>query len=364
MMCSPCNVGDLDELAGGCKRGDLPGIVSSCKVMVEGRDSAVTLGDVRCGDRVLCFDTVDEDTAFVEVEFLELARPGSAEWVTVHLADGSSLDMTQDHPVFAKGTGPLGSIFSPVWAKHLRAGEHSVANFHREPVAVTDVCPNKDVDDVRHLIRFSIRNGGRYAPLVSSAYTGDPYSGYLAVGSSELHEFVWDSKNTFLQQQEHPEESVLKRSNSAPASLTLPKVHAWFFQAPSKCLSDGSTSIDGSSDEASSTDGSADKGLEAELASLRARGIPSLGSIPHFEGRACRPCNYFHRHRLWDESKSSKAQRPADCLNGESCGYCHCFHKDVEVFKRADRRGGRRSRPSKAARSGSGGVEVPSGSSE
>eukprot|EP00931_Biecheleriopsis_adriatica_P071340 TRINITY_DN45200_c0_g1_i1.p1 TRINITY_DN45200_c0_g1~~TRINITY_DN45200_c0_g1_i1.p1 ORF type:complete len:201 (+),score=33.06 TRINITY_DN45200_c0_g1_i1:52-603(+) len=82
-------------------------------------------------------------------------------------------------------------------------------------------------------------------------------------------------------------------------------------------------------------EGSADSFLGAAgPVKLQSTGVPSVGSVLH--GHGCVPCEYFHRHRLWDPT-ISKSEKPPDCRMEQDCQYCHIYHEGYNAFKKRAR---------------------------
>eukprot|EP00929_Paragymnodinium_shiwhaense_P044686 TRINITY_DN22909_c0_g1_i2.p1 TRINITY_DN22909_c0_g1~~TRINITY_DN22909_c0_g1_i2.p1 ORF type:complete len:1039 (+),score=225.49 TRINITY_DN22909_c0_g1_i2:121-3237(+) len=111
----------------------------SALVMVENESVPRRLRDVKPGERVLCFDNVGDGMKYARVMDLKEKR-GPAQWVVVHLSDGTSMRMTEDHPIQPITKGPRGNEAGTiVSAGKLKPGDHSLMVLKSMPITVSSV---------------------------------------------------------------------------------------------------------------------------------------------------------------------------------------------------------------------------------
>eukprot|EP00931_Biecheleriopsis_adriatica_P047034 TRINITY_DN27089_c0_g1_i6.p1 TRINITY_DN27089_c0_g1~~TRINITY_DN27089_c0_g1_i6.p1 ORF type:complete len:710 (+),score=70.58 TRINITY_DN27089_c0_g1_i6:203-2131(+) len=323
-----------------CATGDC--LPEHYRVQAIGSAELVELCKLQVGSKVLCYDNVLKGTAHIEVTEVEVSDPKgdreADEWITVQLSDGTSLDMTGDHPVFAQRHGNM--VVDAILAKDLLPGEHSLTSTRIVQLGVKNVRKWKDCSERR--VRFCVKNNERYAVFVSSTPGLPQGTGFVAVGSSDVDELMMSKARNFWSPL--TEERPLRRCQSSPACLTEAVALSPLDQ-PSQLRGEGdeasentslmytnTTRSEGPTDADFHLVGKSDQPQSVSLRELReieAAGIPSIGSIPH--GNGCRPCEFYHRHRRWTPS-STKLGRPPDCVHGRLCAFCHHDHVEFDPY--------------------------------
>mmetsp|Transcript_61200 Transcript_61200/g.154505 ORF Transcript_61200/g.154505 Transcript_61200/m.154505 type:complete len:878 (+) Transcript_61200:69-2702(+) len=353
-------------------------------VRVEGRGAPLTADAVELGQRVLCYDHLSGGLKYVEVVEASVHHDNvEPDLVEVILEDGTEMQMTCDHPVFAQDVSLAGSRGGipkserPVRAVDLEPKKHQLLVLKVSPLAVRTVrrppsLPEGEVPPT--VVSISVRQPQRHSLLVAPSI-GDMELQSVAVASASLataaemlpHEVRL--KNTFLELSEEfaeasDSEEVLENAEpTAPLmfrrryrrSRSEPPLH---LDLPCSKSSDrttrssvstlvsscgGSSAASYVSSKASAHSGESGtivvvgKGIEDRRVRgwtcsastrlspvMRAKelGLKSLGSLGH-EGGWCYPCLM----ECWHNS-----DRP--CKFGIACSRCHEPHSRRQ-FKKA-----------------------------
>jgi len=353
-------------------------------VRVEGRGAPLTADAVELGQRVLCYDHLSGGLKYVEVIDASIRHENTEpDIVEVTLEDGSQVQMTSDHPVFAQDAtvaairGGLPKAERPVRAADLDPQKHRLVVLKVVPLAVQSVRrPSPPPEGLPKVVSLSVRQPQRHSLLVAPS-VGDMEKQSVAVASASMaaaaemlpHEVRL--KNTFIELLEEvadasdSEESAgnadaterpplrrrVRRSRSEPAvHLKLPPSNGssgteLTRSSLSTLLSSygGSSAASYISSKASVSVGDGDsivvvgKGIEdrrirgwtcsatmrlSSVMGAKQSGLKSLGSMGHDEGW-CYPCLM----ECWHNS-----DRP--CKFGIACSRCHEPHSRRQ-FKKA-----------------------------
>eukprot|EP00931_Biecheleriopsis_adriatica_P113669 TRINITY_DN8882_c0_g1_i1.p1 TRINITY_DN8882_c0_g1~~TRINITY_DN8882_c0_g1_i1.p1 ORF type:complete len:692 (-),score=80.13 TRINITY_DN8882_c0_g1_i1:8-1990(-) len=209
--------------------GDGDCIPASFLVQVDGKKDLMKLASVHPGDRVLSWDGLTRTTQFVDVLSNELKTTDQAQWVTLVLADGTEMTVTEDHPirVGTSNNSDLLQAESQVRAKDVVAGRHFVTIMKTEKQAVTDCKASIELHKGETFCQkssLSLRSPDRYSVLVRSPYSSK--LDFMALGSvdasvvyaSQHHGAYHWHEDVFSEQQEQMRPRI-PRSNSAPGLL-------------------------------------------------------------------------------------------------------------------------------------------------
>eukprot|EP00931_Biecheleriopsis_adriatica_P008037 TRINITY_DN109279_c0_g1_i1.p1 TRINITY_DN109279_c0_g1~~TRINITY_DN109279_c0_g1_i1.p1 ORF type:complete len:737 (+),score=95.19 TRINITY_DN109279_c0_g1_i1:244-2211(+) len=339
------------------RRGDAPSIRSAPLLMGKG---AITVGPGQClhpqtwvwpessklpkrvaeiesSELVLCYDNVTGSLTFAEVtENQQLA--GDVPWVSVTMSDGSSMTLTENHPVqpvSAPDEGSLvgGNIATVISAKELQAGRDYLPMFKLAPTMVQKVeaIPADTVPSTRRAL--GLKCPGRYSVFIADPNESCPEQApRMAVSSaglqpkdSSVHVVV---RSTFVDVVDL-DPLPLQRSNSAPSDLC----QGWELSP-----SNDSVLIDVAEAVAEREVSTHEATEESLLRQVQSLGLNSIGSLQHAHGN-CRICVYQHAHRMTGS---------APCNRGALCSYCHENHEDVGPQK-LKRKSGAMQRAARAA---------------
>lgn len=318
-------------------------------VFVEGSTLPVKVQEVKANQSVLCYDNLSKCMKYTEVANTQVLN-GPAAWVCVALADGTSLEMTSDHPVQRSAVAGSRSG-DTVCAGDLKPGADAATVLRMVPVPVVSVTPCQEqvAPSEDNRVALTLRQPERHSVFVAGK--GDTVSATMAVGSANAAvaraRQQLQVKHTFFCLEEDEDYFVpFRRSLSAPPELQPCRLEAEDQESlPSPRTA--STS-DWTSERSRSSNGSrhvsiltglqptdsltCDSGLAAlsQLVSVRQGGLKSAGSFNH---PTCKPC--AHQARFL-----SIGGRP--CLKGELCTRCHEEHQRNATMQRrsgAQRRG-------------------------
>eukprot|EP00747_Dinoflagellata_sp_TGD_P154617 gnl/TRDRNA2_/TRDRNA2_177512_c0_seq1.p1 gnl/TRDRNA2_/TRDRNA2_177512_c0~~gnl/TRDRNA2_/TRDRNA2_177512_c0_seq1.p1 ORF type:complete len:853 (-),score=116.01 gnl/TRDRNA2_/TRDRNA2_177512_c0_seq1:596-3154(-) len=324
------------------------------------------VGDLKPGERVLCFDRLGKNMKHATILDVKI-NSGSTAWTEVALADGTCIEVTSNHPmqpVRNEHLGPFanGGPAQPVQAADLRPGEDSLLVLKVVPVPVQSISSRQDIGD---RVSLTIQQPERHSMFIAS--TQDEGTAVSTVAVESANAFAngaWlGEQSTFLEVTDSPSVERLgsweRPPHSSPPSLHYkeeelprPKREPSLPQAK-ECIvensdfpagvdepsydndeslasfkSSGSASVSVgdievvvmrpnepkslSPSEVVCDDGARAVGL-GEILKIWATGHRSAGSSEHAIG-ACRPCVhqnkfYFHNTKM--------------CSNGALCNFCH-----------------------------------------
>lgn len=303
------------------------------------------------GQQVLCYDHLSKGLRHAEV--LNVAKhTDSAQWATITLADGTSIRVTADHPFLTEAPATLRSTCGqlPVPAGELKPHFSKVLVMKLVPIDVQSV----ELDRLEELkeqtrIAIDIQQPARHSVFVSRS--GQVPESAIAVGGSNLdimsQQYYMQSRKTFLDI--CATRPTLRRTNSSPGSLENAR-RAPIAESGSaskststpSTLSSTTNSVDADAtfrigpqlrpvqspaglDAIFVPDGESCVGL-SEYLRVQRSGVPSLGSIPHSQGKCSGAC-WFENQRQHGRLKR--------CAMGPFCERCHHEH----AFLKRGRRG-------------------------
>jgi len=336
-------------------------------VWVEEKAMPMPLLDVQPGDKVMCYDRLSMCMKYAKVTSKKV-QDSEVTWVTLVLADGSSMLMTADHPVH-RDSGKESQKKHAIKAAKLRPGKDSIMVLKMVPIYVEKVLPmaSKEPETPHTRVTLSVQHEERHSIFVGAPgqnpciAVGSAGVDALSCRSSELdsvHEKI-TVKNTFVHTHEPraDEISTLRRSNSAPCLQTgntdddaavvldvVPSTPAQPMElqlAAWQLSSDQGTSDYSNSMSACTVSGDGTTNIVmpeldgqpcgvAKVLQVKQNGLASSGSAMHVQGE-CRAC-VFH----------SKGQhKPGMCTMGSLCNFCHEEHAYKK--KRGNGRGNGRS---------------------
>jgi hypothetical protein len=313
-----------------------------CVAWVEGHLLPQPLRTLCPGQKVLCHDNMSKGMRYVEIQDCKVEN-GSAKWVSVVLEDGTSLQMTANHPVQPLAGECTSDAPSAVRAADLCAGSDYLMVLKTMPVLVEDVfvCESSECDDRVFLTLHQPQRHSVFVAAPSGDGVPSPVVQTMAVGSADVRPQYNDLpvKNTFIDIPSTGSQA-LKRSNSAPPGFRVARVNPpTVSSAPPSSYA---SSISGSSMARSSQDGdvlvappmqpvwqgagaaqlslqprgSAESVALSEVMSLRSVNVRSIGSLDHTQGN-CKACLFANR--------ADHAGGGA-CWKGIFCERCHEPH--------------------------------------
>lgn len=338
-----------------CTKGDC--LPASTLVRVEGKAAAMRVDAINLGQRVLCMDHITGALKYAEVVEVDVSEQAGPDIVEVELEDGTKLQMTADHPVFADSTKHMS-------AKDLQPGVNNldVLKVVSLPVKAVREVP-KEASSTR-LVNLSVHQPQRHSLFVAAS--ADEAVGSVAVASASLTSpeervpLELRLKNTFIHIEEEAMPSRTRRRSSSlpgryvtsgkpPAALEANEpIHKLSAKRPcvmtsrassGSCRSSsvGSMPISSLISEPSKDDEMSivlSKGVEdrrirgwtamdharlSDVFKVRRAGLKSMGSIGHEDGW-CYPClmnNWNNRDR--------------PCIFGVGCSRCHEDHNKRQV---------------------------------
>lgn len=315
---------------------------------VEGQPLPQALNTLSSGQKVLCHDSVTKGLRYAEILDVRTEN-GNAKWVDVVLEDGTSLQMTANHPVLPL-TGNQSSSAGAVRAMDLCPGSDYLMVLKTMPVLVQEILSSSDSESEDRVF-LTLHQPQRHSLFVASAPssgTGQPAVRTMAVGSADVHpRYDIPSKNTFVDIPEHLAVPVLKRSNSAPpdyleaklnptivttssasyissksdSSIAPPSEDAEILFAPPKQpVWRATASLNALSMEPRHSGGAV---ALSEVLSIHSVSVRSLGSIGHAHG-VCKTCLFANR---------AYYAGGVSCTKGIFCERCHEEHDPVERRK-------------------------------
>jgi len=343
---------------------------TQASVWVEGEPLPRQLGQIRPGDRILCYDRLGGHLKHAIVSQVDEVA-GPAVWNKVVLVDGTTMELTADHPVQpvpAKvegyGFGPW-NLESRVQARDLRPGLDSLLVLKVMPILVQSV---ERCELATTRVALSVQQPERHAIFAASnAQMGGGGMQTMAVESTGLlhqAQVTLASRKTFLHAKTETRPTVEAQPHSAPASLgggSQASVHSFYRSISSQSeVPPSGLSLVASSDSVSSSSlastGNAVAQEEVHISSsyaptispdgvatgtqptqndtsvslsgflaVRRAGWRSLGSAGHWSSQ-CRPCAFENR-------RQHSCGNP--CVKGALCEFCHEPHEyDVRQVKR------------------------------
>eukprot|EP00931_Biecheleriopsis_adriatica_P016926 TRINITY_DN12322_c0_g4_i1.p1 TRINITY_DN12322_c0_g4~~TRINITY_DN12322_c0_g4_i1.p1 ORF type:complete len:588 (+),score=83.90 TRINITY_DN12322_c0_g4_i1:89-1852(+) len=330
----------LLPLSKGCMDGDC--LPEGSLVWVEGHVLPRRVETVSSGERVLCFDRLSGSVKHASVLAVEEQASGQALWCKVSLSDGTSLEVTADHPLHpvkpceeqrAQGWGPWGRGRPgfATSASNLKAGEDHLLVLKVEPVSVESLTSHWSS---KPRISLTVQQSERHTIFVA-AQSKDCTLNALAVESANAYSHILGpaEQHTFITCAEEGDlsESASNRSLPIFASLPLPPQAQNAVAMPVSSDSEpGGQSHDASGRTSQSRVSTASdelSGLPAPLVdvfdfeALQAQGLKSIGSSHHSSGN-CRPCVH--------EDRFVRGLKPYPCVNGASCEFCHQEHPNLK----------------------------------
>jgi len=329
-----------------CEAGSGDCLPPDAVVWVENKPMPTPLAEVQPGERVMCYDRLSICMKYATVTRKKV-QDGEVEWVTVVLADGSSMLMTSDHPVH-RDTGK-----HAIKAAKLKPGKDSIMLLKMVPVFVERVIPMapKESFTPHTRVTLSVHHEERH-----SIFVGAPgQNPSIAVGSAGVDAWSYRSseldndstkvtvKNTFIHASQQRSEDVptLRRSNSAPCLQRDDGEHNRAEDTAGWQASGDQGSSDFSNDITISTSEMSKDSVEimipdlhgnpcrlSQLFHVQKEGLSSFGGAMHKQGE-CRACVFY--------SKTPKGI-PGNCAMGSLCAFCHEEH----AYKKKRGRGGAR----------------------
>eukprot|EP00931_Biecheleriopsis_adriatica_P016924 TRINITY_DN12322_c0_g2_i1.p1 TRINITY_DN12322_c0_g2~~TRINITY_DN12322_c0_g2_i1.p1 ORF type:complete len:944 (+),score=112.73 TRINITY_DN12322_c0_g2_i1:132-2963(+) len=332
----------LLPLSQGCMDGDC--LPEGSLVWVEGHALPRRVETVSSGERVLCFDRLSGSVKHASVLAVEEQASGQALWCKISLSDGTSVEVTSDHPLHpvkpcqeqrAQGWGPWGGgrpgFATP--ASNLKAGEDHLLVLKVEPVSVESLTSHWSS---KPRISLTVQQSERHTIFVA-AQSKDGALNALAVESANAYSHILGpgEQHTFIHYAEecHHDlsESASNRSLPIPASLPSPPQDWNAVAVPGPADSEpGSQSRDSSGLTSQARESTASDDLSGPSAplldvfdfeALQAQELKSIGSRHHSSGN-CRPCVH--------EDRFVTGQKPYPCVNGASCEFCHQEHPNLK----------------------------------
>jgi len=237
------------------------------KVQVLGSDGQprhVAVEELRGDEHVLCLDHLTSAGHFVPLQSISV-DPGPSVWSRVTLEDGTSLELTADHPIRGKG-------WPSKVAADLQPGVDSLVVAKTQPQTVKNVV---SINDARGRVSLSIVQAFRFSLFVHYPEALDTA---VAVEFANFENIHLHTRGACLDVQ--TEEFTDQTSVARTAPPDLCQEHA-----------------------ASSTERF------------------SLGTTEHIDGHCPRPCRFQFNHQR-------KPLLYGPCKNGRSCAFCHDLHSD------------------------------------
>jgi len=348
---SPCG-----ENGGDC----LPGTAT---VWVEGSPAPVALSNVKPSHKVLCYDKLTKQVQYATVNGVNLLKANEVPWVAVNLADGTSLEMTADHPVEPH------TQTGHIRAADLRPEKHQLMVVKLAPVSVVSV--EKVEPKCATRVALCLSQPHRMAVFASASSNS---WATMAVGSADAGmtaPLQLREKRSFLEVQ--PASSITqRRSSSLPPQLERQSITAQrtyiqkdselmtcTLETKSQCVSENSAQssqspVQSSSSLVSSLESAASflvgfqptPLMETHLPNrsmklrnrnmfqlsdymhLKGMGVPTVGSVAHANPsdelyHECSPCVFDFKHRV--------KNRPKPCWKSFLCDRCHVCNVPLQT---------------------------------
>jgi len=385
-------VASTDNATKACIPHDSSGgdcLPPDAKVWIEGHTCPRLLSQLKCGERILCYDRLSGNLKYAAISAFEQTE-GDITWCFVSLADGTTLKMTSDHPIQPHVTGAQNAAsgsLAPVRAEDLQPKRDSLTVLKIASVPVDAV---QHVKEVGQKISLSVQQPLRHSIFVAShGETANGGAGLLQTMCVESADVLSQNRlrlgesRTFvhLTEDDLSEPPPLRRTLSEPSGFpSCPPeqdVDHGGSAAP-RPLSDAPGSFSNStgsqcpvsSHESSSATGSqnadvlvasaltlapacqeaGDPGAAgalfavssganaparlSDLLRLKSSGLRSLGSVDHGSGN-CHPCAFHNRYR--------PNGAVLLCKKGLLCERCHQDHQGtVRQYQRQMARQSRR----------------------
>jgi len=284
------------------------------------------MGELREGQRVLCLDELRGGCEFVEVSSIQ-ASPCPDQFTRLILEDGSSFDVTDEHPIPVCDSSQGASLPKIVRAIDLKPQIHVLSTWKRVDVRIKEVS-RAYRGQQETMFAVNSYHADRYKMLVTGAKSQhqlniDP--SMVAVGFANLGVRSLACRGSFLDIVDETQTvQTLRRSVSDPAfnrSIRRSRpaegldVDNLQIRAPPHQVISVQTSTCTSLHEVDVHVGTS--GEEEEVRVPPVPALPSIGSAGHAQG-SCRPCN-FHQRYL-------NGQSWGPCRQGASCRFCHELH--------------------------------------
>lgn len=318
-------------------------------VWVQGDRMPRCVSSLSQGDNVLCHDSIFGGLSYSSIVNLQVKETGHVHWVKVGLKDGTSLQVTADHPMRPVDQQRV------VHASKLKPNHHKIMVMKLVPVAVESVTPC-----VRAAARGSVEvhQPARFTPLVRDP--GNPH--LMAVGSTDHYIPDVSTKRTFVDIGN--DSHRIQRSNSAPdvlcgreplaasdddsskqdsaemmsrtfsADVADPAALVVHDAATAPAL-EAETDIDSERTRGDDADADVvvgpgptpDQVTLTEILKLQMAGLQSIGSVTHSRknDHNCRICLFQNRHHHEDGPS---------CFKGYFCEFCHEDHAKIPKPKR------------------------------
>eukprot|EP00933_Yihiella_yeosuensis_P032642 TRINITY_DN26255_c0_g1_i2.p1 TRINITY_DN26255_c0_g1~~TRINITY_DN26255_c0_g1_i2.p1 ORF type:complete len:747 (-),score=93.52 TRINITY_DN26255_c0_g1_i2:51-2291(-) len=308
---------------GASKNEDACNCVSKeALVRVKGEPEPINVTQVKVGQQVECFDHVRRVTGYSDVKASSIIE-SETKWVRVVLSDGSSVVLTEDHPMRPLSEDGRNHYNDVVEAGKLTPGADFLTVIKPSSLAVQKV---EEVKRSTERVALALKNPDRYSIFVSDPEgAASDESNWIAVGAANLGGLGWargmSVKRTFISYDEDPFQRTpaFARSQSLP-SLHLDSQDEVGFQCQalpgSQTASTGATMEELQDLEQEVVDASV-----AEF--LASSNFKSIGSREHESG-TCRPCVFEFRYQ-------QSIAGAAPCRKGPLCHKCHETH---EAFTR------------------------------
>jgi len=298
------------------------------EVWKEGHSVPTSIMEVAPGDRVLCLDEWAGTVGYIPVTAVHISDAHQTSWLMVILEDGSTQQMTADHPVYPHAHGQPCQCSR---ACDLKPGYHTlpVLKLVHVPVQAVEhveADPERTHVDIHpKKASLSVTDSRRYTVLTRCGPEHGSQSG-MAVGAVTLPgENNVVCHNSFLHVV-NGEPRDLRRCSSEPALHVAATQNASVVSSTlsnalssklSSTLSSGSATILMWDEDICKT---------SFVAALYAKNLPSAGSRMH-ESPSCKPCLFQGRlGKQW-----------APCWKGALCEYCHIntAHSKRQYTKRS-----------------------------
>lgn len=371
-------------MQGACSaQGDC--LPSNGLVWIAGKSCPQPLASLQAGDAVLSFDRLSGSIKYVKAAHVKLLTD-CTEWVTVHLEDGTVLDLTCDHPVtpHVQGHSPAAE---PVAAGELRPGPGgdrlSVLKIMAIPVSRLEKRP-----ETRPRMAVTLLQPDRHALFVATpGHNGiHPDLGGVVVDSAgaDNHGRVrLGCRRTFVHVSDDDDDNLENEEVRRERASSAPPCVAEYFTVGvtevdpersgpqrirrGRSSEEPSSSTSGTmSSRISSSSGGAprvvltsgrfafartrdapghhipfepndlvpnDPELPASLQTIlrtQEAGWPSMGSAAHGQG-ICKPCAFENSRQFLASGKP--------CYKGVLCDHCHAHHpEDQRLVKRQARK--------------------------
>jgi hypothetical protein len=295
------------------------------------------------GDKILCYDNLAKNVTYAKIE--KLQKSTNTEWVNLLMQDGSTLQVTTDHPVAVQPERGAVHDQRCMRAGMLKAGRDRIMMLKMVwvPISAVSHFSSAESESAEILqsdsITISVEQRERHEIFVTTGDKNGNPGPPIAVGSSDrsLDLFgVWKNKNTFVHFAFNAE-AGLKRSNSDPG-LMGSKTDS--FQHDSSIgtttsaqlvlKSDTSTTESACTSSISKASESGSRIIKigrapydeplsnvaslSAVSQLKSKGIPSFGS-EHPASMCVSPCS-FQFSGLVNPARRS-------CTAGALCEYCH-----------------------------------------